>query len=158
MKMKKIKCLRFLMMIQVEFLHSRMHQSNLSKEIWFQIWPTPRKAQAKNTSGSNMVPGRRLGKEKKQKKKKIAPNRMIQQFLKLSTNIFKKSQQFSQKKYKKVKMRFLVTWLLQNWKAFPVLFWRLAFKWEVNNPATTQHLSAYNSLFSNYWCSIHTEH
>ena len=27
---------------------------------------------------------------------------------------------------------------------------RLAFKREVNNPATTQHLSAYNSLFSNY--------
>ena len=63
-----------------------------------------------------------LRQREKAKKKKIPPNRMIQQFLKLSTNVFKKNQQFSQKKYKKVKMRFLVTWLLQNWKAFPVLF------------------------------------
>ena len=74
---------------------------------------------------------RQREKAKKKKKKKIPPNRMVQQFLKLLTNTFKKSQQFSQKKYKKVKMRFLVTWLLQNWK--PVLFWRLAFKPEVNN-------------------------
>ena len=55
-----------------------------------------------------------LRQREKAKKKKIPPNRMIQQFLKLSTNVFKKNQQFSQKKYKKVKMRFLVTWLLQN--------------------------------------------
>ena len=58
---------------------------------------SPKESSRRNQSRSNMVPGRRSGKEKEQKK--IPPNRMIQQkFLKLLTNAFKKSQQFSQKK------------------------------------------------------------
>ena len=56
----------------------------------------PEEAQAeRNQSGSNMVPGRHSGKEKKYKKT-IPPSRMIQQkFLKLLTSVSKKSQQFS---------------------------------------------------------------
>ena len=59
---------------------------------------SPKESSSRNQSGSNMVPGHCSGKEKKQKKKNTT-NRMIQQkFLKLLTNAFKKSQQFSQKK------------------------------------------------------------
>ena len=58
---------------------------------------SPKEISSRNQSVSNIVPGRRSGEEKQQRK--IPPNRMIQQsFLKLLTNVFKKSQQFSQKK------------------------------------------------------------
>ena len=81
----------------------------------------PKKSSRRNQSRFNTVPDRLSGKEKNQKM--ISPNRMIQQkFLKLLTKGFKKSQQFSQKKYKKVTLRFLVTWLLQNENIFLVLF------------------------------------
>ena len=57
---------------------------------------SPKEISSRNQSVSNIVPDRRSGEEKQQRK--IPPNRMIQQsFLKLLTNVFKKSQQFSQK-------------------------------------------------------------
>ena len=60
------------------------------------IMTSPKERSSRNQSGFNMVPGRHSGKEKKQKM--IPPNRMIQQkFLKLLTNVFNKSLQFSQK-------------------------------------------------------------
>ena len=63
-----------------------------------------------------------LRQREKAKKKKDTTQQDDSAVLKTINKRFKKNQQFSQKKYKKVKMRFLVTWLLQNWKAFPVLF------------------------------------
>ena len=58
---------------------------------------SPKESSSRNQSGSNMVPGRCSGKEKKHKRD--TPNRTIQQkFLKLLTYAFKKSQQFSKKK------------------------------------------------------------
>ena len=48
-KMKKMKCLRFLMTIQVECqTQSQMHQSYPPKERWVQAWPVLRKLKQKS--------------------------------------------------------------------------------------------------------------
>ena len=104
---------------------SQMHQSYPSKERGVQAWRVLKKAQAENKASPIWC--QVVAQTRKKSEKKIPTNRMIQQkFLKLLTNAFKKSQQFSQKKWKKVKMRFLVIWLLQNRKVIAVLFWRLS--------------------------------
>ena len=55
---------------------------------------SPKESSSRNPSGSNIVL-----RQREKAKKKITPNRMIQQkFLKLIINAFRKSQQFSQKK------------------------------------------------------------
>ena len=55
---------------------------------------SPKESSSRNPSRSNIVL-----RQREKAKKKIPPNRMIQQkFLKLIINAFRKSQQFSQKK------------------------------------------------------------
>ena len=115
------------MMLWVECqTQSQVHQSYPSKERWVQAWPVLKKAQAEIKAGPIWC--QVVAQARRKSKKQIPPNRMIQQkFLKLLTNTFKNRQQFSQKFFKKkVKLRSLVRCLLPNWKAFPVLFWRLS--------------------------------
>ena len=172
-KMKKMKYLRFLMTIQVEYqTQSQMHQSNLSKKKMRPSMTSSKESSSRNQTGSNMVPGRCSGKEKTQKK--IPPSTMIQQnILKLLTN----ANNFL-RKIKKSKDEIFGDMVAYTPKGFSCSILKVKFKHEVNNPVfkyqmlnleqhaqpnpphpiSTQHLSAYNSPFSKQWCSIHAEH
>ena len=74
-----------------------------------------------------MVPSCCSGKEEKQKTDTTQQDDSAEVLKTINKHLQEPSTIFSEKlKKKKVKMRSLVRCLLPNWKAFPVLFWRLS--------------------------------
>lgn len=133
-----------------------MLQSNPSREGWGKAWPALNKTQVEIKVGPVWC---QVVTQARRKNKKILPcNKIIQKrFFKLLTNGIRKSQQFSQIKYKQLKMRFfgdMAAWEL-----------KVKFQHEVNNlifkyrMLTLEQNTQPNSLTFNYYppCSIHAK-